>query len=140
MSSIRERLQQLLNGDLSHDDFEDWLASASWNMHQHADAEVQRFVGAIELRMAEHSIGHLDDDDLRFEFQMLLSHGCVEPVADMVMFSIGLQPSVISVSSTLPTASAVGERIVIGNKRSTNATRSATGRTVTAREPLRLVS
>lgn len=52
---IRERLVTLL-ADYNEDalaGFEEWLASASWNMHLDSDLSAQRFAAEIELTLAE---------------------------------------------------------------------------------------
>ena len=46
--SVRAHIAALLNGQLSLDDFEDWIVSSSWNVLQHVDAEARQLVGAIE--------------------------------------------------------------------------------------------
>lgn len=55
LGEIREHLADLLAhySDDSVADFEEWLASASWNMHLDSDLEAQRSVGEIQLRLAE---------------------------------------------------------------------------------------
>lgn len=79
--SIREQVQRFVNGALPLDEFEDWLASGSWNIHQHGSKAVQRLVFAIELRLAEHSSGHLDDDRLREELKALVKNAPVESLS-----------------------------------------------------------
>ena len=64
---IREWLARYLHGEVSLDQFEDWLVQRSWNMHGDSDEASQKLVAAIELRLAEHSSGHLDDKQLRDE-------------------------------------------------------------------------
>ena len=71
---IRSQVASLLRGHLCLDDFEDWLVASSWNVLQHADAEVRQAVGAIELRLAEYSSGHLDYAELVAELQALITH------------------------------------------------------------------
>ena len=55
VAQIRERLIDLLASkeDSSLDDFDEWLAGASWNMHQDSDLEAQWFAAEIELALAE---------------------------------------------------------------------------------------
>ena len=59
VSQIRENLLTLLasNDPEALDAFDDWFASASWNMHQIASA--------IELRLAEYDSDKLDEAELR---------------------------------------------------------------------------
>lgn len=78
VKSIREQLQNVLAGQVSLDDFEDWLVQASWNMHQHADDESQQLVGAIELHLAELSDGLIDENEIVESLLTLYLHGCYE--------------------------------------------------------------
>ena len=66
-NQIRERLARYLLGEISLDEFEDWLVERSWNMHLDSDETAQKLAAAIELRLAEHSSGHLSNDGLRKE-------------------------------------------------------------------------
>lgn len=87
--SIRAHIAALVNGQLSLDDFEDWIISSSWNVLQGADPEVRQLVAAIELRLAEHSSEHLDEADLLSELQALLLYGCPLQPIQSVFMSIG---------------------------------------------------
>jgi len=69
---IRALLAKFLSNDIPLDVFEDQLVSNSWNVHQHGSEPAQRLVSAIELRLAEHSAGHLDEERLRVEMHDLL--------------------------------------------------------------------
>ncbi len=69
---LREELARYLNGKLSLDDFEDWFARESWNVHKSNDLGAQRMAYAVELRLSEHSNGHLPEDELRNELDQLL--------------------------------------------------------------------
>jgi hypothetical protein len=62
---IRQRLAEFLADRLSLDEFEDWLVQESWNVQLSGDGAAERMVYAIELRLAEHSSGHLSVEDLR---------------------------------------------------------------------------
>ena len=66
-NQIREQLARYLRGELSRDQFEDWLVQRSWNMHRDSVEAAQKLAAAIELRLAEHSSGHLDEPSLRSE-------------------------------------------------------------------------
>lgn len=66
-NQIRETLVSYLLGKISLDEFEDWLVERSWNMHQDSEEAAQKLAAAIELRLAEHSSGHLSHADLRNE-------------------------------------------------------------------------
>src|SRR5687767_2286912 len=60
-NEIRARLSSL--SDL--DQFEDWIASQSWNMHQDSGPSAQKLVGEIELALAEFHDGHISEPLLR---------------------------------------------------------------------------
>ena len=64
---IRQWLARYLHEEISLDQFEDWLVQRSWNMHRDSKESAQKLAAAIELRLAEHSSGHLDKDQLRSE-------------------------------------------------------------------------
>lgn len=64
-NEIRSNLVKYLAGEMSLDDFEDWFAQHSWNMHKDSNQNAQRLASAIELRLAEHSSGHLSEEQLR---------------------------------------------------------------------------
>jgi len=64
---IRQWLARFLHGEVSLDQFEDWLVGRSWNMHRDSDEAAQKLASAIELRLAEYSSGHLNDEQLRNE-------------------------------------------------------------------------
>jgi hypothetical protein len=64
---IREWLARYLHKVISLDQFEDWFVQRSWDMHRGSDESAQKLAAAIELRLAEHSSGHLDDAQLRQE-------------------------------------------------------------------------
>jgi len=70
---IREWLSRLVAQEITLDVFEDWFASNTWNIHQQGSGEAQKLAYAVELRLAEHSSGHLSDDDLRRELEPFVS-------------------------------------------------------------------
>jgi glutamine synthetase adenylyltransferase len=72
-SQIREKLGRFLSHEMSLDQFEDWLVQHSWNMHRDSDESAQKLASAIELRLAEHSSGHLDDAALRDELRQFVN-------------------------------------------------------------------
>jgi hypothetical protein len=72
-SQIREKLGHYLSKEWSLAQFEDWLAQGSWNMHKDSEEQAQKLASAIELRLAEHSSGHLDEKELRAELQALVN-------------------------------------------------------------------
>src|ERR1700733_4156459 len=72
-SQIREKLGHYLSKEWSLAQFEDWLVQGSWNMHKDSGEQAQKLVSAIELRLAEHSSGHLNEKELRAELQAFVN-------------------------------------------------------------------
>jgi hypothetical protein len=77
-SQIRDNLHRLLRHDLSLDHFEDWIAQQSWNMHKDSSDAAQKLAAAIELRLAEHSSGHLDEPALWEELRQFANPSVVQ--------------------------------------------------------------
>lgn len=77
-SKIREKLGGYLRGDLSLDRFEDWLAQNSWDMHKDSSEAARQLASAIELRLAEHSSGHLNEPALRDELRQFANPAVVQ--------------------------------------------------------------
>jgi hypothetical protein len=69
---IRQRLAELLSGELELEAFEDWLVQRSWNMHLDSSSGAQNLVSAIELALAEHSSDHLSREGLHDKLLSLL--------------------------------------------------------------------
>lgn len=84
-NQIRESLARYLRREISLDQVEDWLVERSWNMHRDSDEAAQKLAAAIELRLAEHSSGHLSESSLRSELLSLINK-----TASVVSFSGGL--------------------------------------------------
>lgn len=101
---VRDQLISLLSGDVSLDDFEDWLTTSSWNMHQHSPRAAQELVGDIELALFEYSNGLLDEDQLRMR---LLS------LAGNIYVPIPEHPSRPSVISGTTSYQVVGDLIAL---------------------------
>ena len=69
---IRNRLAEALaQSQLA--EFEDWFIQNTWNVHKSGDEDLIRLVYSIELRLAEHSSGHLSKAALRNELQEISS-------------------------------------------------------------------
>lgn len=111
VSRIRERLLNLLDPDSpeSLDDFDNWFAAASWDMHQSSDLIAQKFAAAIELRLAEFDSGDLSEENLRKELASLVRiyslHLSSEPVT-------AISGSSSSFSSQVWAFSAAGRSLV----------------------------
>ncbi len=107
-NEIRARLLALS----SLDEFEDWLAQRSWNMHLDSDPRAQKLVGKIELALAEFHNGHLAEPLLRqrlkslaatYEFSLIPQNGDAESVtytsnSTVQIPPVGLQVSAVFVS------------------------------------------
>lgn len=72
VAEIREQLGRVIADPSSLDAFEDWLVAKSWNMHCDSDPLAQAMVSSIELRLAEHSDGHLPLNQMIGDFRSLL--------------------------------------------------------------------
>jgi hypothetical protein len=81
-SQIREQIGHYLRGDISMDVFEDWLVQRSWNMHKDSNEAAQKLASAVELRLAEHSSGHLDEQGLRDELRSFVTKFTMQVVFD----------------------------------------------------------
>ncbi len=106
VAQIREHLLDLLVSDDAEalDGFEDWLSSASWNMHQHADLQAQKFISAIELRLAEFDSGLVEKETLRKQLNGLLREYSISisqaPIAVSSASSVDFKLQVWAVSSS----------------------------------------
>jgi hypothetical protein len=68
MLNTREFAQELVGaavGRIALRDFEDWLVSRSWNVHEWGTPEMKDAVYALELELGEFSNGHRDVTHLR---------------------------------------------------------------------------
>lgn len=70
---LRDRVSEYVKGVVSLADFEDWFARESWNIHKSDDLAAQRLAYSVELRLSEHSSGHLPEQELREELNQLVS-------------------------------------------------------------------
>lgn len=89
-AQVRVMVGELSLSKISLDDFEEWLTRVSWNMHQNpnVDDETKKFVGAIELRLA-------DSDSSKLIGELEKAAG---------FYSIGEKPSVVTAANveTIP--------------------------------------
>lgn len=67
--AVRQHLTDYLAGNLSLDEFKDWLVGATWDVERTADADTQRLTYDIKLALAEESSGFVStaemDEELR---------------------------------------------------------------------------
>ena len=80
---IQEKIASYVAHGIDLDAFEDWIAQSTWNIHQSEDIGAARLAHAVELRLSEHSSGHLPEPKLRQELSSLL-------VTPMIQFSQAL--------------------------------------------------
>ena len=78
-TKLRMDLIQFIQGSLSLEEFEDRLVRMSWDMHRDSSASAVALASAIELRLAEHSSGHLSDEEMKTEFSILVSGATICP-------------------------------------------------------------
>jgi hypothetical protein len=99
---IREQLARYLRRELSLDEFEDWVVQRSWNMHLDSGDDAQKLASAIELRLAEYSSGHFDEDSLRkdllpfvtnYTFQISIGGGV--PVLPVAPNNVSVSPHAV---------------------------------------------
>ena len=72
-SEIRGWLARYLAGEIPLEEFEDWLVQQIWNMQEGSPEAAQKLASAIELRLAEHSSGHLTEEELQREFRSFVT-------------------------------------------------------------------
>jgi hypothetical protein len=70
-NEIRAMLASFLAKGIDLDKFEDWIAQHTWNVHEFGDPSAVFLAQAIELRLSEHSSGHLSERGLRHELSLL---------------------------------------------------------------------
>lgn len=66
-------LSRLIGGSLSLDEFEDRFVVETWNSQENPDQRVAELTYAVELRLAEHSAGHLPYPALLSELNQMVS-------------------------------------------------------------------
>ena len=71
-ANLRHQIAALVNGNMSLDAFEDWFTVESWNAHKDSSPVAVELVGAVELRLDEHSSGHLSFEELSHELEALV--------------------------------------------------------------------
>lgn len=67
---IRLHLARYLSGTDPLETFEEWLMPAVWDVTPENDPCLSPFVSEIQLAFAEHSNGHLSEDELRRELKL----------------------------------------------------------------------
>jgi hypothetical protein len=72
-NEIRDRLANYLAKNVSVEDFEDWIAQNTWNIHQSGDEQAEKLAYSIESRLAEYSGSHIDENTLRRELSPMVT-------------------------------------------------------------------
>lgn len=73
VDQIRIHLRDVANEKLPLDSFDEWLVSASWNMHRDSTPEAIRMAAKIELLLAEFDEGQVAEKELRAIFEQMAS-------------------------------------------------------------------
>ena len=71
-SEVREKLSAVLSSVLDLENFGEWLARSSWNMHLDSEPNAQELVSSIQMVMDEYDAGALSREELFDEFAALL--------------------------------------------------------------------
>ena len=64
-NEIRNQIASYLAGEIDADQFEDWIAQNTWNIHQIKDSDAEKLAYSIEAKLAEFSGGDIDEAVLR---------------------------------------------------------------------------
>ena len=71
-SQIRAKLALLLDHQIGLEEFEEWFARNTWNIHQSGSVAAEQITFAIEESLSEYSSRHINEADLRAEFSVIL--------------------------------------------------------------------
>jgi hypothetical protein len=69
---IEKHLRAYLSGNSSLRTFEDWFLPATWNLRVEKDPGAGALSAEVSLRLAEFDENHLDEQELRDEFEAIL--------------------------------------------------------------------
>jgi hypothetical protein len=72
-NEIRNQLASYLASDIPVEEFEDWIAQRTWNIHQSGDRTAEQLAYAIEAKLAEFSGGHIEETSLRRDLSPLVT-------------------------------------------------------------------
>lgn len=87
VDQIRSVLKQFAASDISLDAFDEWLTTASWNMHKDSLPDAVKVVGSIELYLAECDYSDKDAATIAAELMALLPTVQMTNVAVLVSIS-----------------------------------------------------
>jgi hypothetical protein len=69
VSEISDKVREFLNGGISFEEFEEWSASYSWDIHQRAGQKIQDLAYAVRGVLVEYSSGDIDEKRLREDLE-----------------------------------------------------------------------
>lgn len=71
-TAIRERLASYLRGETTLQAFDAWFVPATWEIRHEDDPEAADMTNEIYLRIAEYSLGHRTEEELKGFFRPLV--------------------------------------------------------------------
>ena len=72
VQQLQAQLSQFLQNSITLDVFRDWFDDETWGLAAEADSLARQLAGEVELRIAEFTSGHLNEDELRRQLESLL--------------------------------------------------------------------
>lgn len=70
---IRGKIAEYLKGEISLQDFNKWFGPVTWDVHLTENYEAVKLTGKVGLWLAEYSLDHLSEEEMRLEMGRLLS-------------------------------------------------------------------
>ncbi len=77
--NLRDQLARYLTGDVSLDEFKDWLAAETWDLEQHGNPASTLAI-RVKHRLAEQSSGYCTEEDLKHMLRPLAAVGAAPAV------------------------------------------------------------
>jgi len=71
LQELQNHLGSYLQGKSFLSEFRDWFDAETWGLAEGPDTVVSQVAGQIELHLAEFTIGHLTEEELRVQLQPL---------------------------------------------------------------------
>ena len=96
-AELREQMRRALRGELSLNDFYDWLLARSWNMHRDSVQSAVDLASEVEAILFERAAGDRNDEDTRLLFLDLLA----VPVSEVQSIALSAP---IQVNAVVPDA------------------------------------
>jgi len=95
---VRELIAAYLAGEISMEAFEDAFVEGTWDAEGRSLPSFQELVAMVELNLAEHSNGHLPEEQLRSALVEILNHPRLMPGSVEVLVTFG--SGAVSISPT----------------------------------------